>query len=362
MLKKNIQIGKHAIGEFFPPFLIAELSANHNGSLKTALKLVREASRCGCHAIKLQTYTPDTLTMNCSNKYFQIRDKRSLWFGYNLYKLYQSAYTPWEWHEPIFNLCRQLGIIGFSTAFDETSVDFLEKLHVPAYKIASFEITHLPLIKKVARTGKPVIFSTGMASLEEIRQAVNIARKNGARAIALLKCTSAYPALPIDANVRTIPDLAAKFQCPVGISDHTRGIGVSLASIPLGARIIERHFILNRKDGSVDSAFSLEPAEMSALVIESKQSFYALGKISYGASPSEQKSLKFRQSIFAIDDIKSGEIFTNNNIRIIRPANGLSPQFYFDVLGKKSTRAIKRGQPLTKQMIERGDSLKKNLY
>ncbi len=276
-----ITIGNKKIGRPHPPFVIAEMSGNHNQSLERALKIVEAAAKAGVHAVKLQTYTADTITIDCDSGAFYIDDPDSLWKGKSLYKLYQQAYTPWEWHEPIFNRCRELGLIAFSTPFDETAVDFLEDMNVPAYKIASFENNHLPLIRKAALTGKPLLISTGMASIAEIDEAVNAARESGCKDIALLKCTSTYPAEPIDTNLRTIPHLRQLFDVEVGLSDHTLGIGAALASISFGATFIEKHVTLSRVEGGVDSSFSLEPSDLEMFVVESKRAWQAIGKIQY---------------------------------------------------------------------------------
>jgi len=341
-----LKIGNYKIGINQPPFIIAEMSGNHNQSLDRALQIVEAAAKSGCHALKIQTYTADTMTIDCKRKNFYIDDEKSLWKGAYLYELYQKAYTPWEWHQAIFKRCQELGFIGFSTPFDETAVDFLESLNVPAYKIASFENADLPLIKKVAATGKPMIISTGMASIAELDETVQVARASGCKDIILLKCTSAYPSLPKEANLRTIPHMADLFQCLVGLSDHTKGIAASVASIALGARVIEKHFTLSRLDGGVDSAFSLEPDEMKSLVKNCKDAFDALGGISYGLTKNEENSKRFRRSIFVIKAIKAGEKLTRTNIRIIRPGDGLAPKYFEIILGKVSSKSISQGSPL----------------
>ncbi len=346
MYKNVIKIGHRKIGAEYPPFIIAEMSGNHNQSLKRALAIVEAAARAGCDALKIQTYTADTMTIRVKRKEFFIEDKKSLWKGFYLHDLYKKAFTPWEWHKAIFTRCKELGMIGFSTPFDESAVDFLESLKIPAYKIASFENNHLPLISKVAKTGKPLIMSTGMATREELDLAVKTARQSGCKDLILLKCTSAYPSLPQDANLLTIPDIAKRFDCVVGISDHTLGVGVAVASVALGARVIEKHFTLRRNDGGVDAAFSLEPQEMKELVEESKKAFYGMGKVSYGRTDAEKKSLRFRRSIFTVEDILAGERFTEKNIRIIRPGNGMAPRYLNDILGKKAKKKIVRGTPL----------------
>ena len=338
----NRQIGRHS-----PPFIIAEMSGNHNQSLKRALEIVDAAAAAGVHALKLQTYTADTMTLDINEGDFHIADPNSLWQGRALYELYQEAHTPWEWHKPIFDRCRERGIIGFSTPFDETALDFLETLDVPCYKIASFENIHLPLIRKVAATGKPIIMSTGMASIAELDEAVTTARESGCKELVLLKCTSSYPATPENTNILTIPHLRELFNCEVGLSDHTMGVGVSIAAVALGATVIEKHFTLCRADGGVDSAFSLEPAEINALVVETERAWQALGKVSYGPTESEKKSLVFRRSIYVAEDIKAGEPFTVKNLRIIRPGNGLPPKYLDVLLDKKAGRDYQKGTPVT---------------
>jgi len=338
----NRQIGRHS-----PPFIIAEMSGNHNQSLKRALEIVDAAAAAGVHALKLQTYTADTMTLDINEGDFHIADPNSLWQGRALYELYQEAHTPWEWHKPIFDRCRERGIIGFSTPFDETALDFLETLDVPCYKIASFENIHLPLIRKVAATGKPIIMSTGMASIAELDEAVTTARESGCKELVLLKCTSSYPATPENTNILTIPHMRELFDCEVGLSDHTMGVGVSIAAVALGATVIEKHFTLCRADGGVDSAFSLEPAEINALVVETERAWQALGKVSYGPTESEKKSLVFRRSIYVAEDIKAGEPFTVKNLRIIRPGNGLPPKYLDVLLDKKAGRDYQKGTPVT---------------
>lgn len=329
------------------PIIIAEMSGNHNGSLKQALKIVKAASKAGADAIKLQTYTADTITLNSKNSDFIIHDKKSLWKKERLYNLYNKAHTPWSWHKKIFNLAKKLNIVCFSSPFDETAVDFLEKLNTPFYKIASFEITHLPLIKKVAMTKKPMIISTGLANKKEIQEAINVAKKNGCPKIILLKCTSAYPAKISDTNVTTIKDLKKTFKCEVGFSDHTLGIGASLAAIANGAKFIEKHFTISKKDKGVDSAFSMDVEELKLLVKEAKNAYLSLGKISYKLSSAEKKSKIFRRSIYAKKTIKRGEFFSHDNIKVVRPSYGLSPKYFFRLLGKKSKRLIKKENRIT---------------
>ena len=342
----TIEIAGHLIGAEQPPFVIAEMSGNHNQSLDRALEIVNAAAEAGADAIKLQTYTADTMTLNASGGSFEIRDSNSLWAGQNLHELYKKAYTPWEWHKPIMDRASELGLICFSSPFDEKAVDFLEELEAPAYKIASFENNHIPLIKKAASTGKPLIISTGMASLGELELAVSSAREAGCKELILLKCTSTYPANPLNSNIRTIPHLHDLFNAEVGLSDHSMGVGVAVAAIALGATVVEKHFTLSRKDGGVDSAFSLEPDEFLTLTSEAKRAWQALGSINYGPTKDEQKSLIFRRSIYVSADIKPGDKFTTDNIRIIRPGDGAPPSLFDRILGKTARRSHKRGTPL----------------
>ena len=333
------------------PFIIAEMSGNHNQSLNRALEIVDLAAEAGVDALKIQTYTADTMTIDKNDGEFFIEDKRSLWKGESLYSLYQKAYTPWEWHQAIFQRCKEKGIIGFSTPFDFSSVDFLEELDVPFYKIASFENVDLPLIKKVAQTGKPIIASTGMASLAELGELVSTARENGCMDLTLLKCTSSYPATPEGSNLLTIPHMRELFDCKVGVSDHTLGIGAAIASIALGATVIEKHFTISRADGGVDAAFSLEPQEMKQLVMEAKAAHAALGSIKYGINEQEQKSLQFRRSPYIVEDMQAGDVISERNMRSIRPGLGLAPKYYDILLGKKVKENVKRGTALTWDMI-----------
>lgn len=338
-----IKIANTKIGLKYKPFIIAEMSGNHNHSLDRAMEIVKSVAESGANALKLQTYTADTLTLDVNEGEFLIEDKNSLWKGKSLYKLYEEAYTPWEWHKPIMDLANELGLICFSTPFDRTAVDFLEELDVPAYKIASFENTHLPLIKRVAKTGKPIIVSTGMASISEIDETVNTIRNSGCEQFALLKCTSTYPANPKNSNILTIPHMREYFNCEVGLSDHTMGIGASVSAVAHGATVIEKHFTLSRIDGGVDSAFSLEPQEMKALSIESERAWYSLGNIKYGPSDAEKKSLNFRSSLYISEDLKKGDILNEENLRIVRPGLGLSPKYYDILLGKKVNKDLDKG-------------------
>lgn len=347
-----MKINDFEIGRGRPPFIIAEMSGNHNHSLERALNIVSEAAKAGAHAIKLQTYTADTITINAPNEEFVINDKNSLWDKRSLYDLYKEAYTPWEWHEPIMRHASSLGLICFSSPFDETAVDFLEGLDVPAYKIASFENNHIPLIRKVAQTGKPIIISTGTANVADLYLAVTEARKAGCKDIILLKCTSTYPALAEDSNIVTIPHMRDLFQCEIGLSDHTMGIGVAVAAVTLGAVVIEKHFTLNRSDGGVDSTFSLEPHEMELLVKETERAWQSLGEIRYGPVKSEEKSLAFRRSLYVSEFIKKDEILTKENIRCIRPGFGLQPKYFDEVLGRKAKADIQKGTPLSWNLLD----------
>jgi N-acetylneuraminate synthase len=340
-------IGSRPIGRGARPFVIAEMSGNHNQSLDRALAIVEAAGRAGAHAIKLQTYTADTMTLDLNEGEFRIDDPKSLWAGKNLYQLYQQAYTPWDWHAPIMRRAAELGMECFSTPFDETAVDFLEELKVPAYKVASFENTDLPLIRKIAATGKPMIISTGMASVAELDESVRTAREAGCRDLVLLKCTSTYPASPENTNLRTIPHLRELFGCEVGLSDHTMGVGASVAAVALGATVIEKHFTLSRADGGVDSAFSLEPHELESLVVETERAWQALGEVRYGATAAETPSLVYRRSLYVTADVKAGEPFTRENLRAIRPGLGLPPKHLDQVLGRAARTDLKRGTPLS---------------
>lgn len=329
------------------PFIIAEMSGNHNQSLERALAIVDAAAAAGVDAVKIQTYTADTMTLDIAAGEFFIADQESLWKGESLYNLYEKAHTPWEWHKPIFERCKEHGILGFSTPFDDTSVDFLEELDVPCYKIASFENVDLPLIRKVARTGKPMIASTGMTTVSELEDLVRAARENGCRDLTLLKCTSSYPASAEGTNLRTIPHMRELFNCEVGLSDHTLGIGVAVASVALGASVIEKHFTLSRADGGVDAAFSLEPDEMAQLVRECRAAALAMGEVRYEMAEQEKKSLRFRRSLYIVEDMKAGDVITAENMRRIRPGLGLSPKYYEVVLGRRVKCDVARGTPLS---------------
>ena len=347
----ELKIADKLIGKNHPPFIIAEMSGNHNQSLGRALEIVEAAAKTGAHALKIQTYTPDTMTLDLDEREFHISDPNSLWCGTSLYKLYGEAYTPWEWHKPIFDRARELGIIPFSTPFDDTAVDLLEDLDVACYKIASFENTDLPLIRRVAATGKPLIISTGMASIAELDDTVRTAREAGCKDLILLKCTSTYPATPQNTNILTIPHLRELFDCETGLSDHTMGVGVSVASVALGATVIEKHFTLNRADGGVDSSFSLEPSEMAQLVLETERAWQSLGKVSYGATEAEKKSIQFRRSLYIVKDLKAGDVLTNENVRAIRPGLGLPTKYLDQVLGKTIKQDVNMGTALNWALI-----------
>lgn len=339
------------IGEMYPPFIIAEMSGNHNQSLERALAIVDAAAEAGAHAIKLQTYTADTITLDVHDGDFYITDEQNLWKGESLHRLYQQAYTPWKWHKPIFERCHAKGLLCFSTPFDETAVDFLESLDVPAYKIASFENVHLPLIRKAAATGKPMIISTGMASVAELDEAVRTARESGCRDLVLLKCTSTYPATPENSNLRTIPHLRELFGVEVGLSDHTMGVGVSVAAVAFGATVIEKHFTLCRADGGVDSMFSLEPEELKSLVVETERAWKAIGAVSYGPTEREMASLQFRRSLYVAADMKAGEIFSPENLRIVRPGKGLAPKYYEMIIGRTVKVDARKGTPVSWELV-----------
>jgi pseudaminic acid synthase len=346
-----IQIAHRQVGRGAAPFVIAEMSGNHNGSLEQALRIVDAAAQAGAHALKIQTYTADTMTLDLDEGEFRIADPGSLWAGNSLYRLYQQAMTPWEWHEPIFARARQLGMVAFSTPFDATAVDFLERLQVPCYKIASFENVDLPLIRKAAATGKPLIISTGMASAAELDEAVAAARGAGCRDLILLKCTSTYPASAENSNLLTIPHMRELYGCEIGLSDHTLGIGVAVASVALGASVIEKHFVLSRSDGGVDAAFSLEPQEFKSLVEESERAALALGKVLYGPTAAEEKSLQFRRSLYFVRDVRAGAVIGAEDVRAIRPGRGLPPKYRDVVIGRTAKRDIKRGTAATWEVL-----------
>jgi pseudaminic acid synthase len=351
MSHQSFEINQRPIGPSYPTYIIAELSANHNQNFDRAVTLVRAAKDAGADAIKLQTFTPDTITIQSDKEYFRIGGG-TCWDGRSLYDLYGEAYAPWEWQPKLKALANDLGLDLFSSPFDETAVDFLEKMEVPAYKIASFEIVDLPLIRRVAQTDKPIIMSTGMATLAEIEEAVGAAREAGCKQLALLKCTSAYPALPEELDLRTIPHMAQAFNVPTGLSDHTMGIAVAAASVALGACIIEKHFTLTRSEPGPDSAFSLEPHEFKAMVEAVRTTEKALGAVRYGASQHEANSRKFRRSLFVVQDVKAGEVFTAENVRSIRPGHGLHTRYVAEVIGRHAGRDIERGTPLTWELVK----------
>ena len=349
----KITIAGRDIGIEYSPFIIAELSANHNGRLETALKIIEEAKQAGADAVKLQTYTADTITLNCDSEEFQIHG--GLWDGKTLYQLYQEAHMPWEWHKPLFEHARKLDITIFSSPFDNTAVDLLEDLNAPAYKIASFEAVDLPLIKYVASTGKPMIISTGMADAEEIQEAINAAREGGCRELAILHCVSGYPAPAEDYNLRTIPDMIERFGLVTGLSDHTLDNTTAIASVMLGASIIEKHFTLDRKGGGPDDSFSLEPKELAALCRDSKTAWSALGRVDYGCKSSEQGNVKFRRSLYFVKDLKAGDIITRDALRSVRPGFGVAPKNLDQIIGRRVKIDIKSNTPVSFDVIE-GDS------
>ncbi len=347
------KIGSRKIDINNKPFIVAEMSGNHNNSLNRALKIIDAAAKCGADAIKLQTYTADTITLDSNKKYFQIKDSKSLWNNETLHSLYEKAHTPWKWHKKLMQHARKRGIICFSAPFDLTAVDFLEELNCPIYKIASFENNHLPLIEKVSLTKKPIIISTGMATKKELLEIVKILNKNRCKNYMFLKCTSSYPASPSESNLITIKEMKKILKCEVGLSDHTMGVGVAIASVAHGATLIEKHFTLDRNDGGVDSAFSMDPNELSTLVQESNNAWQASGKILFGPSKSEKISVKFRRSIFFSKNLKKGEIISEENIKVIRPSNGLDPKYFFKILGKKVKSDVEKGTPVRWSLIKK---------
>lgn len=346
----EINIRDRKVGKDYPVFVVAEISANHNQKFELAVKTIKAIKEAGADAVKLQTYTPDTITLDSNNEYFQIK-QGTLWDGKTFYQLYQEAYTPWEWQPKLKKIAENLGLICFSSPFDTTAVDFLEEMNVPAYKVASFEITDIPLIEYIASKGKPVIISTGIATLSDIEEAVNACKRMGNDQIALLKCTSAYPAPLEDVNLKVIPNLADTFKTVVGLSDHTLGISVPIAAVALGAKIIEKHFILDRKLGGPDAVFSLEPEEFKKMVQSVREVEKALGEVSYELTDKMKKSREFSRSLFVVKDVQSGEIFTPESVRSIRPGNGLHPKYLRDVLGRKAKEDIKKGTPLRWDLI-----------
>ncbi len=348
---KTIDIGPFSIGSNQPPFIIAELSGNHNQELDLALRMVDAAADAGVHALKLQTYTADTMTIDVKHGEFFIDDKNSLWQGSSLYDLYQKAHTPWEWHSAIFERAKARGMVAFSTPFDASAVDFLESLGVPCYKIASFENTDHALLAKVAQTGKPVIVSTGMASLTEIAEIVEVLQSNDCDQYVLLKCTSQYPADPINANLATIPHLKQMFQCHVGLSDHTSGLGVAIAATAMGASVIEKHFVIDRNAGGVDAAFSLEPDEFAMLVKETERAAIAIGTVSYGCTTAEVNSRIHRRSLYICEDLSAGEVLTEKNLRAIRPGLGLPVKYLARLLGKQVKHDVAKGTPMSWDLV-----------
>jgi pseudaminic acid synthase len=347
-----MRIADREIGLAYRPYIIAEMSGNHNQSLARALDIVDAAADSGADAIKLQTYTASTMTLNVRGPGFVIDDKNSLWAGRSLFELYDEAHTPWDWHRPIMERAAARNLHCFSTPFDDTSIDFLESLGVPAYKIASFENTDLPLIRRVAKTGKPVIISTGMATLAEIHEAVSAAREAGCKDLVILKCTSTYPATAENTNVKTIANMRETFGCEVGLSDHTMGCGAAIAAVALGASVVEKHFTLRRADGGVDAVFSLEPGELASLRVESERAWQALGRVTYGCTPSEEKSRAFRRSLYISADLNVGDVLTRENVRAIRPGFGLPPKFIEFVLGRNVSRSVVSGTPLTWDLLK----------
>ncbi len=346
-----IRIGDRKIGEGEPVFIVAELSANHLQNLDLALKTIEAIKESGADAVKLQTYTPDTITLNVRNEYFMIKEG-TLWDGQYLYDLYKKAYTPWEWHEKLFSFARDLGLLCFSSPFDKSAVDFLEELGTPAYKVASFEITDIPLIEYIASKGKPVIISTGIATLSDIEEAINACKRAGNSQIVLLKCVSEYPTPYEEANLRTIPNMRETFGVLVGLSDHTLGISVPIAAVALGAVMVEKHFILDRSLGGPDSAFSLEPAEFKAMVKAIRQVEKALGKVSYELTEKQKEMRKFSRSLFVVKDMKAGEVFTEEKVRSIRPSYGMHPKYLKDILGRRAKVDIPAGTPLSWGLVE----------
>ncbi len=351
MTNKKISINNHNIGFGFPVYIIAELSANHNQDFEEAVRLIHAAKDAGADAVKIQTYTADTLTISCSNEYFTL-GKGTLWDGMNLHDLYKEAYTPWEWQPDLMKTATQLGMDFFSTAFDSTSVEFLENMNIPAYKIASFELVDHELLSCVAKTQKPIILSTGMASRQDIGEAIEVIRKESNPQITLLKCTSAYPALPEDMNLKTIADMSESFGVPVGLSDHSLNTIVPVVAVALGASIIEKHFTLSRKTPGPDSAFSLEPGEFREMVDSIRIAEQSLGRVSYDVCPHELASQTFRRSLFAVEDIIAGELFTDRNVRSIRPGNGLPPKYLKTLISRKARKDITRGTPLSWDLVD----------
>lgn len=349
-MNQFISIAGRKIGLDYAPYIIAELSANHNGKLETALKIIEEAKKSGADAVKLQTYTADTITLNSDAEEFRI--KGGLWDGRTLYDLYQEAHMPWDWHKPLFDHAHKLGITIFSSPFDNTAVDLLEDLNAPAYKIASFEAVDLPLIKYVASTGKPMIISTGMANAEEIEEAINAAREGGCKELAILHCVSGYPAPAADYNLRTITNMVERFGLVTGLSDHTLDNTTAITSVALGASIIEKHFTLDRSGGGPDDSFSLEPAELTALCRDSKTAWQALGKVDYGRKSSEHSNAQFRRSLYFVKDMKAGDVITEDAVRSVRPGFGLAPKYFYQLMGRRLKEDVAYGVPSCWNLIE----------
>jgi pseudaminic acid synthase len=344
-MANQIKIDGRAIGAELPPYIIAEMSANHNGSIETAFKIIEAAKQSGVDAVKLQTYRPDIITLNCDSEEFRIHG--GLWDGRTLYELYEQAHTPWEWHAPLFAHARKLGVTIFSTPFDNTAVDLLEELNAPAYKIASFEAADLPLIKYVASAGKPMIISTGLADAEEIQEAIAAAREGGCKELAILHCVSGYPAPAEDYNLRTIPDLIERFGLVTGLSDHTLENTTAITSVAMGASIIEKHFTMNRNGGGPDDSFSLEPDELAALCTDSKTAWASLGKVDYGRKSSEEGNVKFRRSLYFVKDLKAGEVITLDAVRSVRPGFGLPPKYLYQIIGRVLLQDVVANCPVT---------------
>ncbi len=353
-MSEGVRIGSLKVGEGLPPVVIAELSGNHGGSLKVARAMVKAAADAGVQAIKLQTYTADTLTLNMTTEDFLIGESDSLWRGRSLYDLYAEASTPWDWHESLFQYANELGLVAFSSPFDESAVEFLETLNVPCYKIASFENNHLPLLKRVAQTGKPIILSTGMASIQEIAEAVACLQDNGCSELILLKCTSHYPATAEGCNLRTMTDMRTQFGCLTGLSDHSLGNTVALTAVALGAVMIEKHFVLDKDSKAVDADFSLDPTEMASLVKETARAWRSLGGVLYGGAQEEQASKKYRRSIYVSRDVRKGELISAENIKVVRPGTGMHPRYYEVVKGKKFASDVTKGVALQSSMVEGG--------
>lgn len=346
----SLSINERKIGKNFYPYVIAEMSANHNGLIENAFLIIKKAKESGADAVKMQTYTPDTITLNCNSEEFYIRG--GLWDGRTLYNLYQEAYTPWDWHKPLFNFARNIGITIFSSPFDNTAIDLLEDLNAPAYKIASFEAVDLPLIKYAASTGKPLIISTGMADAEEIQEAIDAAYSAGCKELAILHCVSGYPAPASDYNLRTIQDMQIRFGVPVGLSDHTLDNTTAIAAVALGACIIEKHFTLDRNGGGPDDSFSLEPADLAALCRDSKTAWQALGRVDYGRKSSEQGNVKFRRSLYFVKDLAAGEVITPDAVRSVRPGFGAPPKYLEMLIGKKTRQSVQKNTPVDLNQIE----------